>query len=366
MSILTFNVTDFRNLKAVTLTPQPQGLNVICGLNGSGKTSLLESIYYLSAGRSFRTSTHHRLIREGQVKFSLHTQLQTPHISHVSAGAERDIEGNTRLKLGEKTGSRLSDIAALLPILLINADSHEFFEGGPAFRRKYLDWGLFYDSPAFIAAWRQYERVLRQRNAALKERCAKSVLEGWTVELAKHGEVLDAYRRDYITRLTPVLFALIERLYPLPELSLAYSPGWEGDEGFLAALQRVYFDELQAGHTLLGPHRADLDLRSRGDSVRHILSRGQQKCLICAIILAQGRLLTDQHHKGSIYLIDDLPSELDEVNQAKLISLLFEQGSQVFITAIEKQVIAAWMKLENAPPVKVFHVEHGQVDEISP
>lgn len=366
MSLLSFNVTDFRNLKAVTLTPQPQGLNVICGLNGSGKTSLLESIYYLSAGRSFRTATHHRLIREGQSKFSLYTQIQTPHATWVSAGAERDIEGNTRLKVGEKASSRLAEVAALLPILLINADSHEFFEGGPAFRRKYLDWGLFYDSPAFITAWRQYERVLRQRNAALKERAPKSVLAGWTVALAQHGEVLDAYRRDYIARLTPVLFGLIDRLHPLPDLSLVYSPGWDGETGFLDALERVYFDELQAGHTLLGPHRADLDLRSRGDSIRHILSRGQQKCLICAMILAQGQLLTDQHHQASIYLIDDLPSELDELNQAKLISLLFEQSSQVFITAIEKQAIAAWMKLENAPPVKVFHVEHGQVDEISP
>jgi DNA replication and repair protein RecF len=116
---------------------------------------------------------------------------------------------------------------------------------------------------------------------------------------------------------------------------------------------------MRAGYTLHGPHRADLDVRLNGASVKHILSRGQQKCLIYAMILAQGQLLAEQREQGPIYLVDDLPSELDERNKAKLMSLLIKQKSQLFITAIEKDAVGEALK--QAKAMKVFHVEHGRV-----
>jgi DNA replication and repair protein RecF len=366
MAIHALRITDFRNLSSVMLEPLTTGLNLIYGENGSGKTSLLEAIYYLSTARSFRTASNAHLIRENTDKFSLYSQVLMPNASHIGLGAERDVMGTTRYRLGEKDASSVAALSSLLPTLVMNSLSHQLFEAGPAYRRKYLDWGLFYDNPGFLNIWRQYERALKQRNALLRERRLKPGLDGWTQALASLGEQLDAHRREYVSRVTSVLLPLVNELIPLEGLEVVYLPGWEGEQGFAEALSLAYADEMRAGHTLYGPHRADLDLRIGGVSVKHILSRGQQKCLICAMILAQGQLLAEQQNKGPIYLVDDLPSELDERNKAKIVALLFKQKSQLFITAIEQQAVGSWMANEPANAMKVFHVEHGCVAERAP
>lgn len=365
MSIHELRLTDFRNLTSVSIHPQPSGLNLIVGANGSGKTSLLESIYYLSTGRSFRTSTQARLIRDGADKFSLYSQLVNPSACLISAGHERTLAGQTRVRLGEKEAGSLAALTAMLPTLVLNAHSHQLLEAGPIFRRKYLDWGLFYDTPTFLSTWRHYERALKQRNAVLRDRRVKPECAVWTDELVKQGLLLDQARRGYLERLIPILRPLINELLPLPDWEVDYYPGWDGEAGFAAALAAVHYDEIRAGHTLQGPHRADFDLTLGGVSVKHILSRGQQKCLICAMILAQGQLLAEQQNRGPVYLVDDLPAELDERNKATLLSLLFRQPSQIFITAIEKEAMGGWMTSKQADPMKVFHVEHGCVGETS-
>lgn len=366
MTIHELRITDFRNLSSVVLTPLTTGLNLICGENGSGKTSLLEAIYYLSTARSFRTSSNAHLIRESSPKFSLYSQVLMPNATQIGLGAERDTQGATRYRLGEKEAPSVAALSALLPTLVMNSLSHQLFESGPVHRRKYLDWGLFYDNPGFLTVWRQYERALKQRNALLRDRRLKPGLDGWTQALINLGEQLDAFRRDYVSRVTSVFLPLVDALIPLDNLEVVYLPGWEGEQGFAQALSLAYADEMRAGHTLYGPHRADLDIRIGGVSVKHILSRGQQKCLICAMILAQGQLLAEQQNKGPIYLVDDLPSELDERNKDKIVSLLFKQKSQLFITAIEKQAVSSWMANETLNPLKVFHVEHGYVAEEAP
>jgi DNA replication and repair protein RecF len=116
------------------------------------------------------------------------------------------------------------------------------------------------------------------------------------------------------------------------------------------------------GYTLYGPHRADFDLLKGTLSVRHFLSRGQQKLLICAMMVAQGMLLTNQGKKAPIYLIDDLPAELDAHNRKRLLSLFASQhAAQFFITAVEREIVYQGVDLSKVS-TKVFHVKHGQVD----
>lgn len=363
MPINSLRIKDFRNLQQIELVPCSPGLNIIYGNNGSGKTSLLETIYYLGLGRSFRSSTAMRLIRSETDRFNLFAHILSDNERRIPIGIERELNGATRLRIAEKDISQITELAYLLPIRLINSQSHNVFEAGPVFRRKFLDWGLFYQSDNFLPCWRNYERVLKQRNAVLRDRLSKRELDPWTDELVRYGLEFDTLRRAYVEALTPYILEIAETLLPISNLEICYQPGWSENRDFSAVLADHYQEELRAGYTLYGPHRADLDIKIKGVSAKHFLSRGQQKLLICAMILSQGKLVAKYANKGLIYLVDDLPSELDLQSRQQLISLLSNQRSQIFITAIESDTISDFLTKNSDQPMKVFHVEHGNVVE---
>lgn len=325
---------------------------------------MLEAVHYLGRGLSFRSATPTRLIRHGTDKFSIFAQIISDAERTIPVGVERDIQGNARLRVAEKETSSVTELASFLPIRVINSQSHHLLEAGPAFRRKYLDWGLFYQSQTFLTCWRQFERVLKQRNAILRDRRPKRELDPWTEELVKHGLALDQLRLAYVQSLTPVVEEMAQTLLGISNLKIHYQCGWDKNSEYAAVLASHHAEECRLGHTVFGPHRADLDIKMDALSVKHFLSRGQQKLLICAMILAQGILLTKQADTGLIYLVDDLPSELDLQSRQKLISLLSKQQTQIFITAIESEAICDLMEKPKVP-VKVFHVEHGSVVELA-
>lgn len=356
MPIATLRIHDFRNLASFAFQPCAR-VNIISGSNGSGKTSLLEAIHYLGMGKSFRTSTSSSLIRQSADKFSVIAQLVTDQSRLLPVGVERHVNGCVRLRMAENDVTSITELAYFLPIRIINSQSHALFEAGPAFRRKYLDWGLFYQADNFLSCWRHFERILRQRNAILKNKRPKNELDVWTEELVKYGNQLTALRHAYVQALTPLVTHLAMELLNIPHLQLEYDAGWDEDKDYALVLARAYSEECRVGYTLFGPHRADLDVTLNAVSVKHFLSRGQQKLLICAMLVAQGMLLAAQANKGLVFLIDDLPAELDRANQGKLVSLLSGQKTQVFITAIEHETIVD--VLDSHIPIKVFHVEHG-------
>lgn len=360
MPITKLQISNFRNLTSAELSPSIQGINIICGNNGSGKTSILEAIHYLGSGRSFRCSVPTQLIKHQSEKFSVYTQLVNEHDHHLPLGMERDIRGQTQLRVVEKNASSITELAQMLPIRLINSQSHQIFESGPAHRRKYLDWGLFYHYEYFLPAWRQFERVLKQRNSVLKLKRPKSELEPWTVELVSLSLQLDNLRRDYILQLEPIIAELARELLSISNLKIHYDNGWNNEADYAQVLQQNNHDEYRLGTTQSGPHRADIDLQTDGVSIRHFLSRGQQKLLVCAMILAQGILFNKLIGKGLVYLIDDLPSELDTNSQQKLLGLLTRQKAQIYITAIDVNEIHQSISQLDIN-FRVFHVEHGEI-----
>lgn len=358
MTISSLQITNFRNILTAKLAPVI-GLNIITGENGSGKTSLLEAIYFLSIGRSFRCANPARLICHDHPKFSLFAQIFNAD-RLMPLGIERDRGGQMRMRMSNKEVNTLSELVSLLPIRLINAQSHQLFESGPLYRRKYLDWGAFYDQPTFFECWRNFERVLKQRNAVLRDRRSKQELDVWTEELIHYGLLLNQMRCDYVTALVPYVARAAETLLNVEKITLAYYPGWAEHTAYASILKSAYNNEFRLGFTQFGPHRADLNVEIGGQPAKHYLSRGQQKLLICAMMIAQGMLLTKQANKDPIYLIDDLPSELDALSKDRLISLLSAQSSQVFITAIESDFVLG-LKEQISKPLNMFHVEQGQI-----
>jgi DNA replication and repair protein RecF len=366
MTINSLRITNFRNLSSMNLIPCPTGLNVIWGENGSGKTNLLEAIYYLGIGKSFRHSKPRCLIKQSQDEFSLFARIMNKNEeggdTYTTIGMQRRLTGSLRLHIADNTFATISQLAYILPIRVIHSQSHYFFELGSIFRRKYLDWGLFYQCQSFLSCWHHYMQMLRQRNAALRHQCVKKEVDAWTKELVKYGSEFDKLRRDYLNHLIPIILNIAQELLPTVTIQITYHPGWDHELDFASALACVYSKECHLGYTYYGPHRADMEITTQGVPIQHVLSRGQQKLLICAMILAQGILLAKQTTKAPVYLVDDLPAELDRHSKTKLLALLSKQNTQVFITAIESQPLGNVItNLLSEISLKMFHVEHGRL-----
>lgn len=364
LSIASLSISHFRNLSAIQLEPCLFGANIIWGQNGSGKTSLLEAIHYIGSGRSFRSASAMPLVQHGFDKFVLFAQVHCAPGLVVPIGMERGSVGLLRARVAEKDIASLAEIACALPIRVINSHSYHLLELGPSFRRKFLDWGLFYQEPQFLPCWRLFERALKQRNAVLRDKKPKKEWSLWTEELIRYGLKLHQFRCDYVQYLSPVIQEAINALLPQHQVAFHYQPGWDTQCELAALLERRYADEMRQGHTLFGPHRADLEVLAGPSSAKHFLSQGQKKLLICAMILGQGTLLLRHANKKLVYLVDDLPAELDGESRKGLASVLAAQKTQLFMTAIDDQSVKELIKYLPHLDHKTFHVKHGRTIEI--
>jgi DNA replication and repair protein RecF len=355
MTLLRLDITDFRNLNKIKLEPIPQGFNFIYGNNGSGKTSILEAIYYLSLGRSFRSSVTNRIINNNAEKFSIFAQVRSHLGQNTPIGIERHMSGETNIRISGENARSIAELANLTPVQLIDSHCYNLLEA-PAFRRKYLDWGAFYISNDFIRIWKQFEAALKQRNAALRGRLPRCELDIWTQALVENALQLNQIRREYVQSLVPLLFKTLEALLPVDNLEITYYPGWNEEIHYADILTNTIDKDRQVGYTQNGPHRADFKVNINSVPVKDILSRGQQKLLVCAMILTQGTLLYNNTNKKPIYLVDDLPSELDMPSRASLMGLLSKQEAQIFVTAVERETLNVSLTHSST---KMFHVEHG-------
>lgn len=362
MALVHFDISDFRNIITAHFDPIFQGVNLIVGNNGSGKTSILEAIYYLSFGRSFRSTTADRVINSHAHKLSLFANIVSDQSIQDAIGLERCLDGALKIRINGKDAFSITDSASLLPVQLIDSYCHQLLDAGPAVRRKFLDWGIFYNNSDFLRSWRQFERVLKQRNAVLREQSARRELHAWTNELIRYAAIIDEMRRDYISKLLSRLEAAIAELLEVSHLKISYWPGWDKNFTYTSILERSIDKDLSLGYTQYGPQKADLKIIINGVPAKDILSRGQQKLFVCAMIIARGTLLQGSTKRRPVYLVDDLPSELDAISRSKLLTLLYKQEAQIFVTAVDGDSLGSSAVNDL---MKVFHVEHGKVSEVS-
>ena len=288
MRVASLDITGFRNLHQVSLDCTP-GLNLLIGPNASGKTSVLEALYVLGRGRSFRARQPRELIQTGAPAFRVVAIMTDGDDRQTPVGIERNARELTARIGGAPTRS-LAELARQTPVLLLNPDSHRLLEDGPRQRRRFMDWGLFHAEPGFLDTWRRYEVALRHRNAALRTGAADRVVDAWDGELSAAAERLDPWRESFCKALGSVLRPLTEATLGEVAVEVDYRRGWPLEpfkHDFTSWLRAGRAQDRQQGHTRFGPHRADFVPRIAGQPPAEALSRGQQKLLVIALVLAQ-------------------------------------------------------------------------------
>jgi DNA replication and repair protein RecF len=279
---------------------------------------------------------------------------------------QRAVGGEVQIKLGGQQVRSVAELAERLPLQLINADSFDLLTGTPGARRQFLNWGVFHVEHRFYPEWLRFQRCIKQRNKLLRhDKLGEAELAVWTRDLAIAGERINTFRLDYFSALAPRFREIMARLAPeLEALELRFRSGWDKALSYSEALAGSTAADRDQGYTHVGPQRADIKVTIGGYSAAETLSRGQQKLVVCGLKLAQGQLMSEfvAGSDGScVYLIDDLPSELDALHCRLVCGELLRMDAQVFLSCVRRE------DLEHMWPagttLKLFHVEHGSLVE---
>jgi DNA replication and repair protein RecF len=361
MKLDKVQITQFRNLTSVSFSPSPS-LTVIVGANGSGKSSLIEALYYLGFGRSFRTNKHSAVIQNEKDNFSVFASCKDELGEALKLGFQRNRNDSFTCSINGEHSNKLSDLVSLVPLQLFTPQSTDLIIGSPSERRRFCDWGLFHVEHDFQTLANQYTKFLKHRNALLKQQASLTAPQNtyWEEKFAELGESLTSIRVSYIDKLTPLFKVYAEEFLPNFNVELSYYKGWEKDVSLSESLVKKREYDGKIGHTSSGPHKADLRLKVNGVNAQELLSRGQLRMAVAALQMSQTKLFNSATQRKSIFLLDDVGAELDADKREQFIDGLLKMDTQVFVTAIESSQLAFIQKYNEK---KMFHVEHGSVKE---
>lgn len=357
MKITELRLRRFRCFNEAVLAPASR-LSLFVGRNGSGKTSLLEALGIFSFGRSLRGSPLRSL--ESDDKSGLGWQVEVETLDHRDSTDVWRARGQANelsiWALAEK--KRISDAARAFPIQFLAPSRPGVVEEAPAGRRALIDWALFHVEPSYHETWKAYQRALNQRNKVLKGGEPTAHLEPWDALLVEYGEHIHDQRRRLVERMAEAISGEFAELAMGSKSEVRLVPGWGQAHSFRDALQAGRSLDQKAGFTRVGPHRADLLLSTRSQQASTVLSRGQQKLLNIAVLLALTAVVVEDIEREPILMLDDWASELDPASATALWKRLGRYPGQLFLTGFE-----AMPKWTPKASEKLFHVEQGGVSE---
>ncbi len=348
MYLSEMEVDNLRCLHRAELEFHPAA-NLIHGENGAGKTSILEAVYLLARGRSFRTRHTDRLLSLGQDSLRVLGRLADSPVSALGFGYSRDT--GTEVRIDRRSPRSLAELSVAFPALVLDPGIHRLVEEGPSLRRKWLDWGVFHVEPGFVGLWSDFSLTLKQRNAALKLQHDPAP---WDQELSRLGEALGLARRQATELLLPHWQQTLASMLEL-EVGMSYFQGWSLERTLAESLKHHHASDIERGTTGQGPHRFDVILTVGKRLARDYLSRGQQKLLGAAMALSMAKLVAGLSGRRPTLLLDDPAAELDADKTSKLLAEVQALRGQLIMTSLDVRSASA------IAPDRVFHVEQGRV-----
>ncbi len=329
--IKELRLKNFRSYEAAAFRFDAH-LNCILGGNAQGKTNLLEALYFLSSGRSFRTPHLKHLIKEGATAFLIEALYER---DGVTQELKLSFNGVKKEFLHNKTPcSSSTELFGLVPITLYSPEDVQLISGPPAKRRRFLDMHIALSNPLYLNALIRYYRAMKQRNALLKSENQESI-EIWEQQMALSGVALMHTRSQCLGSLLPYLKRTLHTLSDGGDaISWNYKASLQADD-VQAAVERFAAyrtKEVCMGSTLIGPHKDDIELMLSQKEAKIYASEGQKRTLALALRLAEWHRLQDQLQLKPVICLDDFGSHLDIRRQTLLLQQLPTFG-QVFLTS---------------------------------
>jgi len=362
MQLTSLVIGSFRNIRQAVLEPGSQ-FNLVYGMNGHGKTNLLEAIYLLGNVRSFRSSRVQELIRHGEAIAQIRGE--------IAAGGTRSLIRTTLEPGGRKTDvdgkhiHRSSELHGRLNAVVFAPDDTGMIKLGPDMRRRYLDRAVYQSDARYLSCWHDYHRILKHRNLLLK-RGESEGLDIWTERLAETGAEVIECRLRFAGRLEPKLKQHYATISGEREAAgIRYQPEGVGAVGsrqeirqeLLQLYGRTLRNDQRLGTTTAGPHRDDLQLFLNERPVKSFGSQGQQKSFVLALKMAEMDHLEEIFGEPPLLLLDDMSSELDATRNGNLLTFLYQRAVQVFMTTTERSAAL----LGSAVHCAVFRMEDGNL-----
>ena len=260
MRVEAIEVRHLRVLEHINIEFSPC-VNLLVGLNGSGKSSLLEAVHIIGSGRSFRSHRLRDVVTHGKSSLRIVGRTIGPDGAIETVGVEHSPEG-LRVRRGGIDIRAASVLAAFLPTVAVTPDSHRLVTDGADLRRRIIDRLLFHVEPMYLDHHQRYRRALRQRNAAIRGGAGDNEIGGWDAELATAGDRLTAQRVRYLSRALPTMNEVVAKLVGMP-IEIRFYQGWDSDKSLMYACEHLLASDRLRGYTQAGPHRADLRLHRR-------------------------------------------------------------------------------------------------------
>lgn len=346
------DIHNFRCLSKLQASFVP-GINLLYGDNGTGKSSILEALAFVSRGSGGVPQFRDALGPGGsQWRISAVVSPRAGYAGRIHRVAFADGK-KTQWIEGQPASNR--ELAHSLPLASLTPLNQSVVNDGPTARLRWLDWCMFHVEPSFLAVWRAYRRALKQRNAVLRgSNTDRDALAQWSDLVASKGEALAVLRDQW--------FPLFFRRY-VEELDIFFEDtnwtveqyrGWEQGRPLQAVLRETLSGDLRAGFSRTGPHKADWNVCRNGIHARRRISRGEEKLCSIALLVALAESMNDAIGEFPVLLLDDIEAELSISTRNTVIDRLGTLGAQCILTAHDRLP-----ELKDDAEAAMFHVEHG-------
>ncbi|MCF6288082.1 MAG: DNA replication and repair protein RecF [Proteobacteria bacterium] len=338
---------NFRNFKKKTFIFNKK-INIFYGENGTGKTTILESIYYLSTGKSFRKSNYKNLINFKESLLTVYLESENNNIS-----ISKNNTGVWKGKLNNNNITKQSIITNIIPVVPIETEVYRLIDVGPIYRRNFLDWLVFHVKHDYLLLWKKTHKCIKQLNILYKNKAPQVEIDLWESNFIIFSEKLSQIRKEVFNKILPTILTLSEFMQSeIKDLSIIYKQGWNEKTSLKQQMEKDREKNLLYGKLQHGPQKMDIIIKANSKAAAQILSRGQKKILSISFYMAFIKFLNENQIQPIICL-DDFDAELDD-NKLKAAATFFNNiNAQIFITSVQVEKIKKVF-----PNAQVFHVKH--------
>lgn len=351
MQILSLAIRNFRNLKNININNLGR-INIFVGKNASGKTNLLEALYFLGNLSSFRLYTKSQdLIKFGEEGFYIKANLKK---NDIKEELKIKFKKDTKiLKINDKS-QKASEFLQHLSLVIFSTDDFQLIKGPPIYRRKFMNNLISQVNPTYYNNLIKFYKILKQRNIALATN-NQEIINVWDEQFKEVATYIIQQRKNLINSLSAYINQEKE------DLSLKYIPSVE-PSSLIYKLKEIKPMEIKKKKTLIGPHRDDLIFYKNGFKLSTFGSQSQIRTALLSLKLAQVEYIKNKLKKNPILLLDDIIQELDEIRKYAILNIIMNSESQIFMVTITKEDIKPMLNSNKKEEIRLFKIEKGEVE----